>query len=376
MAASARSIFVNALSQTLGGGAAVARNLTAALAAQRPSAAFTLLCSNREVADGPYPDNVEVALRPTPRSLPLRVAWEQWKLPGLLERAKADVLLGLGGFALFTSGIPQVCVWQNPNIYARTKVRRSALVRAQIVAQRRAQYLSMKKARLNVFLSEDGVRECGTRWPMQQIPHRVIYHGISLDPAPAADGGAREFDRPFALAVGHSYYHKNYEALIDAMDVYRRTHGDALALVVAGGPVSAAHHRALIDSVERRQLGEIVHFLGAVSRERVADLYRSARVYVTTTLLESFGLTPLEAMSHGLPVLASDASCLPEICADAALYCDPRDPTEIARKLHELCSDDALREALRARGFERVKRFGWERCAEQHLAALDGCLGS
>jgi len=374
MSATASSIAVNALSQTLGGGVAVARNLTAALAARRPGARFALLCAHREVADGPYPANVEVILRAAPRSLPLRVAWEQLTLPGVLERARAEVLLGLGGFALFTSRIPQVCVWQNPNIYTRARIRRSAALRAQIVAQRRAQYFSMKKAALNVFLSWDGVRECSTRWPMQEIPHQVIYHGIERGATAERDRAPGEFDRPYALAVGHSYYHKNYAALIEAMDLYRSRYGDDLALVVAGGAVSAAHHRSLTDSVERRGLRGTVHLLGAVSRERLAQLYRNATVYVTTSLLESFGLTPLEAMSHGLPVLASNASCLPEICADAALYCDPRDPAEIARKLRELCGDDALREKLRARGFERLARFSWERCAEEHLAALDRCL--
>jgi glycosyltransferase involved in cell wall biosynthesis len=79
-------------------------------------------------------------------------------------------------------------------------------------------------------------------------------------------------------------------------------------------------------------------------------------------------------MSQGVPTLVSNTSCLPEICEDAALYCDPHDPAEIARKLHDLCSDAALRENLRERGFERVTRFSWESCARDYLAALDSCL--
>jgi len=118
----ARSIAVNALSHAIGGGVAVARNLTAAMARERPDADFTLLCSSHEVADGPYPGNVRSILHPSLRSLPLRTAWEQIRLPGVLERMRADVLLGLGGFRVFATRIPQISVWQNPNIYARTAI--------------------------------------------------------------------------------------------------------------------------------------------------------------------------------------------------------------------------------------------------------------
>ena len=370
----AQSISINALSQTIGGGVAVAQHLTAAMARERPNADFTVLCSSREVADGPYPVNVTPLFHPALGSLPLRIAWEQAKLPRVLEQLEADVLLNLGGFSIFPTNTPQISVWQNPNIYTRVAIRRSATVRMQIIMQRCAQYFSMRKSTLNIFLSHDSVRECATRWPMHKIPHRVIYHGIELESDSGNGTTAVELDRPFALAVGHSYFHKNYEALIDAMAVYRTTYGEELMLVIAGGAVDDSHHRWLLDTIKRGNLDETVRFLGPTSREQVACLYRRAMVYVTTSLLESFGLTPLEAMSQGVPTLVSNTSCLPEICEDAALYCDPHDPAEIARKLHDLCSDAALRENLRERGFERVTRFSWESCARDYLAALDSCL--
>jgi glycosyltransferase involved in cell wall biosynthesis len=246
----------------------------------------------------------------------------------------------------------------------------------QIRMQRYAQHFSMKNSALNIFLSHDGVRESATRWPMDTIPHRVIYHGIESEVDSDHPAQALEFDRPFALAVGHSYFHKNYQALIDAMACYRTTYGDGLMLVIAGGAVNRSHYRSLLDSIRSRGLEETVRFLGPLPRDQVTHLYRRARVYVTTSLLESFGLAPLEAMSHGLPTLVSNTSCLPEICGDAAFYCNPHDPAEIARKLHESSTDDALRDTLRERGFERVARYSWNSSARDYLAALDGCLSA
>lgn len=374
MPVTAQSIAINALSHAIGGGVAVARSLTAAIARERPTAELILLCSNPEVARGPYPANVRTFLHPTLGAFLLRTAWEQTRLPSVLEKIGAEILLNLGGFSVFSTGIPQISVWQNPNIYTRLNVRRSAAIRLQIILQRRAQALSMRKSTLNVFLSDEGVRECTTRWPMHQISHRVIHHGIELESSAEEATACFEFDRPFVLAIGHSYFHKNYEALIDAMDRYRTEHGDGLMLVIAGGAVYDSYHRTLLDDIAKRNLAETVRFLGPTSKGQIMGLCRRAKVYVTTSLLESFGLTPLEAMSQGLPALVSNTSCLPEICADAALYCDPRDPADIARKLHTLCSDDDLREMLRTRGFERAKSFTWERCARGYLAATDDCL--
>ena len=99
------------------------------------------------------------------------------------------------------------------------------------------------------------------------------------------------------------------------------------------------------------------------------------RVYVVTSVLETFGLTALEAMGAGVPVVASDATCLPEVCGDAAVYCNPRDPDDIAQKIHRVASDVDMQRELQQRGLERVKHFSWERSASEYLGALEAAIG-
>ncbi len=126
--------------------------------------------------------------------------------------------------------------------------------------------------------------------------------------------------------------------------------------------------------VEQQGVADVVEFLGATPAEEISALYRTATAYVTTSLLETFGLTTLEAMGHGLPVVAGRATCFPEVCGEAALYCDPRDAEDIALKLHSVCTDSVLARSLRERGFERVREFSWSRTGEAYARVLDGLL--
>ena len=365
-------IAIDATSQVIGGGVTVARDLAGAMARERPGTRFAFFCSIEPLARGPYPGNVEVVYRPELAGLGRRIGWEQRRLPGILRNGGYDVLLNLGGFAILRCPVPQVSVWQNPNIFTRIPVPRSFSLDAYIGFQRLVQRVSMRRADMNVFLTEDSLGEAGTRWDIRRIPHVVIHHGVPELPRPAPD--AQLPSEPFVLAVGHSYFHKNYEVLIDAVGRYRERFGEPPLVWIAGGAVDDAYHATLLERVRDRGLEGRVRFLGAQPPERVAALYAGAAAYVTTSVLESFGLTPLEAMARETPVLAGEASCIPEVCGDAALYCDPRDPDDVALKLRRVLEDESLRSQLVERGRLRVKRFSWAESAQRYLVAIDACL--
>jgi len=116
-----------------------------------------------------------------------------------------------------------------------------------------------------------------------------------------------------------------------------------------------------------------VRDLGPVPDAHLPGLYAGARAFVLPSLYEGFGLTCLEAMASGTPVVAARAGALPETCADAALYADPRDPTAIAAAIgRALESDTAVR--LRAAGLHRAAAFGWDRTARGVDAVIDEVL--
>ena len=367
-----KHICLNALSAVMGGSITVVRNLAGRIAADKPEWHFTLYYAHPDAAPENPPPNLSLRYKGRLRGVVRRWAWEQACLPLELRRERFDLMLCIGGYTCFATEVPQVSVWQNPNTLTRLPIHRRWQTEAYIALQRRLQALSMRKTRYNIFQTWDSVGMAESRWPMERYPHTAIQWGVDArrwaesEPPPLGDRD------PFVLAVGHTYYHKNYEAMIDAIAAYRERFQSDLELRIVGEAFEESHYRSLIDRAERLGVGSLVKFLGALPPGDVVKLYRSASAYVVTSLLETFGLTTLEAMGNGLPVVAGRATCMPEVCGDAALYCDPNQPADIAEKLHAACHDRMLAEELRERGLERVHEFGWDRTSQAFLHVLRG----
>ena len=85
-------------------------------------------------------------------------------------------------------------------------------------------------------------------------------------------------------------------------------------------------------------------------------------------------MPPLEAMNFGVPVVASHASCIPEILGDAALYFNPQNANDIAEKIHALMSDSTLKTELRANGYEQTKKYSWEQMAREMLHTYNSTI--
>jgi glycosyltransferase involved in cell wall biosynthesis len=123
------------------------------------------------------------------------------------------------------------------------------------------------------------------------------------------------------------------------------------------------------------RLADRVRLLGPVPAADLAALYAAATAFVFPSLYEGFGLPPLEAMAQGTPVVASRASCLPEVLGDAALLVAPDDEEALAEALRAILADPGLRAELSQRGLARAARFSWERTAASTLAVYQEVLG-
>jgi glycosyltransferase involved in cell wall biosynthesis len=172
----------------------------------------------------------------------------------------------------------------------------------------------------------------------------------------------------FILYVGNVKPHKNLRRVIEAHQKIYPLIRKPLIIVgkksgfITGDPAVAD----LVKSIP----GEQVSFTGLVSDQELAGYYRGAAMLVFASLYEGFGLPPLEAMSYGTPVLASKVASIPEVCGDAALYCDPYSVDDIAAKMLLLIRDRGLRQACNKKGRERIRLFSWENCASQHLSII------
>jgi glycosyltransferase involved in cell wall biosynthesis len=173
---------------------------------------------------------------------------------------------------------------------------------------------------------------------------------------------------PFVLYAGNIKPQKNLPRLIEAFAVAKadlRDHPEyaGLKLLLIGD--SAEEHSDLRRAVLRSRVQGEVRFLGFVPHSVLRVFYSRASAFLFPSLYEGFGLPPLEAMAHGTPVLTSSASSLPEVFADAALQVNPENVFEIARGIRQILTEDVTREALIRRGHDLVRKYSWERSAEQ-----------
>ena len=167
--------------------------------------------------------------------------------------------------------------------------------------------------------------------------------------------------RRFVLGVSSMSPIKNFQRLIDAWEGLGRTD---FKLVLAGG-----HNRKLFQDAGPCR-GTNTQFLGYVTDGELRALYENAACFVYPSLYEGFGLPPIEAMSCGCPVIASHCSALPEVCGDAALYCDAYSATDIGRRITEVLDHPELAEELRRRGRQRAVLYTYRTCAAKLWANI------
>jgi glycosyltransferase involved in cell wall biosynthesis len=186
----------------------------------------------------------------------------------------------------------------------------------------------------------------------------VIYHG---SPARVEPSPGRVVAGTYIFFVGVRPAYKNFDLLVQAfakLPEIRRTH----ELVLFGGqPLRDVE----VEMIRSLGLSDRVRYLPGGDDAMLANLYTHAAAYVYPSLYEGFGLPTLEAFTYGCPAVCSNASSLPEIGGEAALYFDPASADDLAEKLARVIEDQSLRAKLVSAGTERLKQFSWDRCARE-----------
>jgi glycosyltransferase involved in cell wall biosynthesis len=291
-----------------------------------------------------------VVLKPSP-ALSKRPgqAWEQLVLPVRAKRLGASAVYNPANLAplAFARNVVQIhdaVALRHPEWYSAPYVRwqRQLLPR---IAKRAALVITVSefsRAEITEFL---GV-------PAERI--RVVPGGVDDRFTPEADSErvrqALRIERPYVLTVGDRGPRKNLDAL---RPVANRLRSEGVDLLVAGG--GRGH-----------QLGAPIagaRDLGYVAEEHLPGLYAGALAFVLPSLHEGFGLTALEAMAAGVPVVVSSRGALAELVGDAGLTADPDDWGDFTAAVMRAAADTAVRRRLAAKGLELASRYTWERAA-------------
>lgn len=231
--------------------------------------------------------------------------------------------------------------------------------------------LALAQARRVLTVSQYS-RRCIERhlgWPAARTD--VIYEAASpaFQPVPALAG-----QPPYVLHVGGISPNKNLPALVRA---FVRVHQSfpSVRLVLAGDHQTdgfKSSHAELMELIRAASLESCVDFTGFVPERELPALYSGAALLAFPSLDEGFGLPAVEAMSCGLPVVASRGHALEEVVGDAGLLVSPGDEEELARAIAGILADPALAARLRRLSLARAAEFSWTRAAGELLAVFRG----
>lgn len=224
------------------------------------------------------------------------------------------------------------------------------------------------KTRYIITISDFSRQEILERYKISSS--KVIRTYLAADKPSAKPKKIKLPAEKYIMYVGQQSDYKNVRNLVRAHQeiVLKKPE---LGLVLVGGLNKAAkNNQTWVTQHNFRN----VHFTGFVSDEELSWLYTHTQAYVFPSLMEGFGLPSLEAMSYGAPVVSSNATCLPEVNSDAAVYFDPLNVDGISQAIEKVLDDKKLRQSLVKKGYSRVARFSWEKTAEETLEIYQRAL--
>ena len=301
---------------------------------------------------------------------------EQLALPLELARLRLDLLHSPDFIPPFTGGFRRVITVHDLNFlyspqflttesrrYYNDQIEGAVRVADHILADSHATRLDLIKL-LNV--SDEKITVV---WLAPQVD---VYRALEPDEIVAARDRLKLPDR-FILFAGTLEPRKNVAGLLRAYRLLLDRVAALPDLILAGS-------RGWLFDETRELIAELrltdrVRWIDSPPDVDLAVLYNMAAVFVLPSYYEGFGLTVLEAMGCGAPVIISDRGSLPEIAGGAALEIDPDDPVKLAETIERVLNDGALQHELRRKGLDRAKEFSWERCARETLAVYQRVLG-
>jgi glycosyltransferase involved in cell wall biosynthesis len=215
-----------------------------------------------------------------------------------------------------------------------------------------------------VCVSNTTAMDVRSRWGVDPARIVVARHGpgqlVHADHTRGAGG--------HLLYIGDEEPRKNLPVLLQAHRLLRRRHHD-------GGHADAVPPLVLAGTARPElQPGDDVRLVDRPDPEQLADLLTHAIALVLPSLHEGFGLTALEAMAAGVPVIAARSSGVVETCGDAAVYADPHDARDFADTIARVSADPALRRDLSERGRRHAAEFSWARAGREHVRAYNLAL--
>jgi len=375
-------ILINAASAKMGGNVTYLQNVLYWLPRIAPQDEFLVYLpdSTRDAISGLSRSNLTLQSFPYEHTGgAARFFFDQIRIPCLVRRLDIDVLFSSTGFGTYFFSGPELLLVRNPVYFSEAFRQRYRNLGRSLTENRLRRWhsiISMKRANLVSFPTA-AMRDMAAPYAnLARERCKVLNYGYDPDTfkrdaqEPSFLPRLRAFkNQGYQLLLNVSTYavHKNIETLIEALPRLNGR-GFKVKLVTTTSREETSdktEYDALRHRVQTHGVEENVEELGYVAPSHLHALYTMADVYVFPSFIESFGHTMVEAMGHGLPVVAADTPVNREVCGQAARYFNTFDPDNCAEQIAYLLTNErALRDA-QAASEERSKAFSWKHYAQE-----------
>lgn len=210
-----------------------------------------------------------------------------------------------------------------------------------------------------ICVSENTKKDLLERHPSLEDRVTVTYLASEIE-ASLSHGSEPVPSQPYYLYVGSRAKYKNFDGLLVAIAKTVSLQPDVV-LCIVGSPLNDIEEKMIVNL----KLTNHIKYYGYVNDNHLAKLYRCSVAFVYPSLYEGFGIPPLEAMSCGTVVVASNCSSIPEVVGDAGLLFDPKSTNDLVDILLFLLDSSTERDRLIAKGYKRAQAFSWDKTVAQ-----------
>lgn len=301
---------------------------------------------------------------------------EQLRMPGLLRAAHADLV--------------HVPHWNAPLLYRGPLVLtiHDLILRHQVssakASTRHPLFATIKRAGYRLLLRDVMQKSAHLLVPTQFVAHDVQrFYPFTNGKITVTGEGIGDFppedphfvpDHPYLFYVGSAYPHKRLDVLFEAWQRMASRYPTHELLIAGEEDLFMARHVAWVKQYQVPR----VRFLGRVSDAQLSALHRHASAFVFPSSNEGMGLPPLEALTHGTPVISSDASCLPEVLnTEGVFFFRNGDVDGMIGAIDAVLSDPAKARQQASHAQASIRgRFSWKQVAEHTLKAYERIVHS
>ena len=299
-----------------------------------------------------------------------RTLWQRFRLSQAAKDEGCAALFVPGGSYAGTFH-PVVSMSQNLLPFEMPELRRYGwtILSLKFLLLRLTQSITFKKSEGVIFLTEYA-REVVLKITGQlRGQTHIIPHGLNprfIRP-PKLQRDITDYDeahpyRVLYVSIIDQYKHQWH--VVEAVAALRKQ-GLPIVLDLVGPAYPPALQRLNTNIARFDANRNWVHYHGAIPYTELHAIYAEVDMGIWASTCETFGIILLEAMASGLPVACSSKQPMPEVVAEAGVYFDPEQPTDIARALLELIESPTLRTDLAQASFERAQQYSWQRCANE-----------